>query len=87
MEGVITTKQFSKTLLGCEIHFYIMRMQQSVLVWIGRDSSFKNLSVAMKSQLVGNRINNIMLQHLCTRTLRPRFKATLFKPGIAYFGG
>ncbi len=54
MEEVITTKQFSKTLMGCEIHFYILRMKQSVLVWIGRISSFKHLSVAMKSRLVGN---------------------------------
>ncbi|XP_064393699.1 proteasome assembly chaperone 4-like [Halichondria panicea] len=61
MEEVITTKQFSKTLLGCEIHFYILRMKQSVLVWIGRISSFKHLSVAMKSRLDSQPISSQLI--------------------------
>lgn len=47
----ITTNQFSKSLLGCEVHFLILRMRQSFLLWIGTEPSFKTLAVAMKSRL------------------------------------
>ena len=53
-EPGITTNQFSKSLLGCEVHFYILKLEKSFLLWIGTDPSFKTLAVAMNSRLVSD---------------------------------
>ena len=43
---------FSEVLGGQEVHFYILRMKQSFLLWAGTDGSFATLSVAMNTRFV-----------------------------------
>ena len=45
-------QQYSETLLGRSVHFYILSMKQSHFVWIGDAPKFSELAVAMKSRYV-----------------------------------
>ena len=45
-------KEFSKTFLGQEVHFHVLKLKQSFLLWIGTNVSFKALAVAMQTRLV-----------------------------------
>ena len=45
-------KSFSEVLAGREVNFYILCMKQSFLLWAGVDTSFRDLSVAMKTKFV-----------------------------------
>jgi len=45
-------QQYSETLLGRPVHFYILNMKQSHFVWVGDAPKFSELAVAMKSRHV-----------------------------------
>ena len=45
-------KQYSETLLGKPVHFYILTMNQSHFVWIGDAPKLSEIAVAMKNRHV-----------------------------------
>lgn len=45
-------KQYSETLLGKPVQFYILTMKQSHFVWIGDAPKLSELAVAMKNRHV-----------------------------------
>lgn len=54
MEGAagVAVRNFSEHLLGQQVHFYILRLKESFLLWIGTDLTFKTLAVAMNTRFV-----------------------------------
>ena len=53
MEGTdVAVKTFSEDFLGERVHFYVLRLKQSFLLWIGTGATFKSLAVAMSTRLV-----------------------------------
>lgn len=52
MESEVRVKSFSDVFEGKEVNFYILCMKQSFLLWANVDTSFSNLSVAMKTRFV-----------------------------------
>lgn len=51
-ESGVAVKEFSKSFLGRPVHFYILKLNQSFLIWIGTNVTFKSLAVGMQSRLV-----------------------------------
>lgn len=51
MEDAVAVKTFSSKLSSQNIHFYILKLKESYLLWIGTDTSFRTLAIAMNSRL------------------------------------
>ncbi len=51
-ETGVAVKNFSETFAGVQVHFYVLRLKQSFLVWIGTDATFSTLAVAMNTRFV-----------------------------------
>lgn len=43
---------FKEKILGFDIHFYVLRMQQSFFLWIGTEPNLEALAVAMQTRFV-----------------------------------
>lgn len=52
MENEVRVKSFSEVIAGQEVNFYILCMKQSFMLWVGLDTTFRALSVAMNSRFV-----------------------------------
>lgn len=50
MENEVRVKSFSEVIAGQEVNFYILCMKQSFMLWVGLDTTFRALSVAMNSR-------------------------------------
>lgn len=48
----LTVRTFSETFVGERVHFYVLRLKQSFLVWVGTDTTFSTLAVAMNTRFV-----------------------------------
>ena len=51
LEGV-AVKSFKEKILNLEVHFYVVRLKQSFVLWIGTEPCFDVLSVAMPTRFV-----------------------------------
>ena len=59
LEGLrdVAVNTFKEKILGFEIHFYVVRMQQSFLLWIGTEPNLEALAVAMPTRFVSAKCN------------------------------
>ena len=48
----ITVQTFTENFLGQEVLFYVLRLEKSFLLWIGTETTFKTLAVAMNTRFV-----------------------------------
>ena len=48
----VAVKTFSEDFLGEHVHFYVLRLKESFLLWIGTAANFRSLAVAMNTRLV-----------------------------------
>ena len=48
-------KNFSEVILGQQVHFYVLRLKESFLLWVGTDVTFDTLAVAMNTRFVRTR--------------------------------
>lgn len=51
--GEVGVHAFMQTIREERVHFHVLRLKQSFLLWIGTEAKMKSLSVAMKSRIVG----------------------------------
>lgn len=52
MESEVRVKAFTQEIAGKEVNFYILCMKQSFMLWVGVDTSFSTLAVAMNTKYV-----------------------------------
>lgn len=71
MEGVagVTVKTFSETFMGQNVNFYVLRLKQSFLLWVGTEATFTTMAAAMNIKFVSECTSNIctsasVMQHL-----------------------
>ncbi len=50
----VDVKDFSADILGQTVHFHVIKLQQSFLLWVGTRPSMKSLAVAMQTRLVSD---------------------------------
>ena len=48
----VSVNTFKEKILGFDIHFYVLRMQQSFFLWIGTEPNLETLVVAMQTRFV-----------------------------------
>ncbi|GFY72230.1 proteasome assembly chaperone 4 [Trichonephila inaurata madagascariensis] len=48
-ESLLKTHTFTDTLLDCHVIFHIIKMKDSLFLWIGDQGNFDSLAVAMKT--------------------------------------
>ena len=48
----LAVKTFTEKILGLNVHFYVLRMRQSFVLWIGTERRLDSLSVAMPTRFV-----------------------------------
>lgn len=51
MGDSVAVKTFSSRLSNQNVHFYVLKLKESYLLWIGTDASFRTLAIAMNSRL------------------------------------
>ncbi|GFU75084.1 proteasome assembly chaperone 4 [Trichonephila clavipes] len=47
-ESLLKTHTFTDTLLDCHVTFHIIKMKESLFLWVGDQGNFNSLAVAMK---------------------------------------
>ena len=52
----VAVKTFSESFLGQNVHFYVLRLKESFLLWVGTEATFKTLAVAMNIKLTRVRV-------------------------------
>lgn len=52
----VAVNTFKEKILGFDVHFYVLRMQQSFFLWIGTEPHLETLSVAMPTRFVSRRM-------------------------------
>lgn len=48
----VAVNTFKEKILGFDVHFYVLRLQQSFFLWIGTEPHLETLSVAMPTRFV-----------------------------------
>ena len=60
----VSVKTWKEKILGVDVHFYVLRLQQSFLLWVGsKPPQLDALSVAMTTRFVSS-FNIICYKHL-----------------------
>ena len=53
--GEIGVHAFMETIQEERVHFHVLRLKDSFILWIGTEPNMKSLSVAMKSRTVSEK--------------------------------
>ena len=51
-EAGVAVKTFSETFLGQNVNFYVLRLKQSFLLWVGTEATFTTMAAAMNIKFV-----------------------------------
>ena len=54
MDGAVKVRTFSQVFAGQDVHFYILCLKQSFMLWASTDIFLKTLSVAMNTRFVSD---------------------------------
>ena len=66
-EAGVAVKTFSETFLGQNVNFYVLRLKQSFLLWVGTEATFTTMAAAMNIKFVSEICTSasIMLILIC----------------------
>ena len=53
--NLITSHAFADTLLDLEVNFQVIKLEGSIFVWIGKDSKFGSLAMALATKFVSTK--------------------------------
>ncbi|GFT58864.1 proteasome assembly chaperone 4 [Nephila pilipes] len=62
-EPLLKTHTFEDTLLDCHVIFHVIKMKDSLFLWIGDQGNFDSLAVAMKTPYSTSPVSSALMGH------------------------